>query len=78
MDYQVLFNIAIATVGFLAGFLMKAMWDAIRDLEEKVHTDFVRRDDFKDAIKEIRQDINVIFSKIEATVTLIYKRLESK
>ena len=78
MDYQVLFNIAIGAAGFMGGFLMKVMWDAIRDLEEKVHTDFVRRDDFKDAIKEIRQDINVIFSKIEATVTLIYKRLESK
>jgi hypothetical protein len=78
MDYQVLFNISIAAASFLAGFLMKVMWDAIRDLEEKVHTDFVRRDDFKDSIKEIRQDINVIFSKIEATVTLIYKRLEGK
>jgi hypothetical protein len=78
MDYQVLFNVAVGVSGFLAGFFLKVMWDAIRDLEDKVHTDFVRRDDFKDAIKEIRQDINVIFSKIEATVTLIYKRLEGK
>lgn len=78
MDYQVLFNISVGIAGFLSGFFMKVMWDAIRDLEDKVHTDFVRRDDFKDAIKEIRQDINVIFSKIEATVTLIYKRLEGK
>jgi hypothetical protein len=78
MEYQVLFNIAIAATGFLSGFFMKVMWDAIRNLEEKMHEDFVRRDDFKDAIKELRQDINVIFSKIEATVTLIYKRLETK
>ena len=78
MDYQVLFNIAVGISGFLAGFFIKVMWDAIRDLEDKVHTDFVRRDDFKDAVREIRQDINVIFSKIEATVTLIYKRLEGK
>ena len=78
MDYQVLFNIAVGISGFLAGFFIKVMWDAIRDLEDKVHTDFVRRDDFKDAVREIRQDINVIFSKIEATVTLIYKRLDGK
>jgi hypothetical protein len=75
MDYQVLFNIAIASTGFLAGFFMKVMWDAIRDLEEKMHTDFVRRDDFKDAIKELRNDITSIFGKIEATVMLIYKKL---
>jgi len=78
MDYQVLFNVAVGVSGFLAGFFLKVMWDAIRDLEEKVHTDFVRRDDFKDALREIRQDINVIFGKIETTVMLIYNRLEGK
>jgi len=78
MDYQVLFNVAVGVSGFLAGFFLKVMWDAIRDLEDKVYMDFVRRDDFKDALREIRQDINVIFGKIETTVMLIYNRLEGK
>jgi len=78
MDYQVLFNITFGVASAAMGAILKTIWDAIRILEDKIHDDFVRRDDFKEAIRDIRQDINVIFSKIETTVSLIYKKLEDK
>lgn len=78
MDYQLLFNLTFGIASAAMGAILKTIWDAVRNLEDKVHDEFVRRDDFKEAIRDIRQDINVIFSKIEATVTLIYKKLEDK
>lgn len=78
MDYQTLFNIAFGVASAATGAILKTMWDAVRDLENKIHEDFVRRDDFKDAVREIKLDMNVLFTKIETTVSLIYKKLEDK
>ena len=34
MDQQQLFNVLFAIVGVLGGWWMKAMWDAVKDLEK--------------------------------------------
>lgn len=82
MEIQIILNWSFGIAIFLAGVVSKVFWDMIislkddvKELNEQVHKDFVRRDDFKDAIQEIRRDINTIFAKIEHTVTLIYKKL---
>jgi hypothetical protein len=33
MDYQVLFNIAILALGSLGGFILRAIWSNIKDLQ---------------------------------------------
>jgi len=43
-----------------------------------MHEDFVRRDDFKDAVKEIKDDMREGFGKIDKTLGLIFKKLEGK
>lgn len=89
---QVLFNWVIAVVGFLGGWILKVIWDAITDLKRdiramdtKMHEDFVRRDDFKDAITHVQKDMDEIktdmkegFKTVNATLGLIFKRLENK
>jgi len=89
---QVLFNWVIAVVGFLGGWILKVIWDAITDLKKdiramdtKMHEDFVRRDDFKDAMIHVQKDMDEIktdmkegFKTVNATLGLIFKRLESK
>ena len=59
---QMIFNWAVAAAGALGGWILKVIWDAIidlkkdlNDMETKMHEDFVRRDDFKDAVKEIKE-----------------------
>jgi hypothetical protein len=43
-----------------------------------MHDDFVRRDDFKDAVKDIKDDMKAGFNKIDSTLGLIFKKLEGK
>jgi hypothetical protein len=37
MDQQQLFNVLFAIVGVLGGWWMKAMWEAVKDLERADH-----------------------------------------
>lgn len=72
MDGQTLFNVAVATCGGLGGWMLKLIWDAIRDLKvdlrelnKEVHEDFARRDDFKEAVQEIKEMLAKIFDKLD-------------
>jgi hypothetical protein len=60
MDEQVIFNwIMWVSLGALGGWTLKVIWDSLMELrrdiktmDTKMHDDFVRRDDFKDAVRE--------------------------
>jgi hypothetical protein len=82
---QMIFNWAIAAAGALGGWILKVIWDAIVELKKdlqkmdtKMHEDFVRRDDFKDAVGDIKQDMKDGFNKMDSTLGLIFKKLEKK
>lgn len=82
---QMIFNWAVAAAGALGGWVLKVIWDAIvelkkdlRNMDVKMHEDFVRRDDFKEAVGEIKQDMKDGFNKIDSTLGLIFKKLEKK
>lgn len=82
---QVFFNWAVALSGALGGWILKVIWDAIvelkRDLQKidtKMHEDFVRRDDFKDAVTDIKSDMKDGFNKIDNTLGLIFNKLDHK
>jgi hypothetical protein len=82
---QVIFNWAVAVAGFLGGWVLKVIWDAITDLKKdiramdtKMHEDFVRRDDFKDAMAEHKQDMQQGFREIKDLIGVLFKKLDSK
>lgn len=82
---QMIFNWAVAAAGAAGGWILKVIWDAIvelkkdlRQMDVKMHEDFVRRDDFKEAVSEIKQDMKDGFNKIDNTLGLIFKKLEKK
>lgn len=82
---QMIFNWAVAIAGAAGGWILKVIWDAIvelkkdlRQIDVKMHEDFVRRDDFKEAVTEIKQDMKDGFNKIDNTLGLIFKKLEKK
>jgi len=52
--------------------------DDLKKLDTKMHEDFVRRDDFKDAVKEIKDDMKAGFISVDATLRLIFKKLDDK
>lgn len=82
---QMIFNWAVAAAGALGGWVLKVIWDAIvelkkdlRQMDVKMHEDFVRRDDFKEAVGEIKRDMKDGFNKIDSTLGLIFKKLDNK
>ena len=85
METQTIINIGFACAGIFGGWWMKIIWDSIQSLradvkglDAKMHEDFVRRDDFKDAVKDIKEDMKAGFNKIDSTLGLIFKKLEGK
>jgi len=85
MEPQVAFNWIVGVAGTLGGWTLKVIWDSIqslrsdvKNLDTKMHEDFVRRDDFKDAVKDIKDDMREGFNKIDSTLGLIFKKLEGK
>lgn len=69
---QTIVNWAFGLAGTLGGFVVKAMWDAIAqlrtdlaDLNRAIARDYVRRDDYRDDISEIKGLLSRIFDKLD-------------
>ena len=82
---QMIFNWIVAFAGAAGGWILKIIWDAIQDLKKdlkgidtKIHDDFVRRDDFKDAMSDHKQDMQNGFKEIKELIGALFKRLENK
>ena len=82
---QLVFNWAVAIAGFLGGWALKVIWDSISEvrkdlktMDTKMHEDFVRRDDFREAVREIKMDMKEGFRSVNDTLGLIFKKLDGK
>jgi len=68
MDYQVLFNIAVAIAGFFGGWTLNRIYIAIDRLDGDVRAmphNYVSRDDYKADIRDIREMLGKIFDKLD-------------
>ena len=72
MMLQDMFNAAIALCAVLGGWVLKTIWDSInilkydvKEITREINQDFVRREDFKDSIKEIKDMLGKIFDKLD-------------
>lgn len=82
---QTIINWIMAGGGAAVGWILKIIWDSIQDLKKdlkgmdsKMHDDFVRRDDFKDAMFEHKQDMQNGFREVKELIGALFKRLENK
>ena len=73
MDWQNLINLvggaALATIGWFA----RQLWDAVQKLKSDMSTlelsisnNYVKKDDFKDGIKELKEMLGKIFDKLDS------------
>ena len=68
MDYQVLFNIAVATAGFFGGWTLNRIYIAIDRLDGDVRAmphNYISKDDYKADIRDIREMLGKIFDKLD-------------
>ena len=57
MDSQFLFNIVATLAGTLVGWVLKVLWDAVRDLRDdvkEIEKGYVMKDDYRIDIAEIK------------------------
>lgn len=81
MDYQVLFNIAFTTAGFLGGWVLNNMTKAIERLDADVRDlpkTYVTKDDWREDMKALKSDMDKGFDKLDKTLGTIFKKLDGK
>lgn len=81
MDFQVLFNVAVCVAGFFGGWTLQRIYSAIDRLDSDVRNmpmTYVSKDDFKDVIKDLKEDMNNGFDKIDANIGTLFKKLDRK
>lgn len=74
MDQQ-LINWFFTLVGTLIGWILKIIWDAISELKtdmktlnKEIHEEFLRKDDYREDIADIKLMLNRIFEKLDTKV----------
>ena len=82
MDQTVL-NWIFAAAGAGAGWILKIVWDALtelrkdlRQIERDLPVVYTRKDDFKEEVRDLKEDMKIGFGKIEATLNALFKRLD--
>lgn len=82
---QTMFNWAVGLAGFLGGWVLKVVWDAVRDLRKdirQIERDlpevYVRKDDFREAVREMKETMREGFNKMDNTMNVIFKKLDRK
>lgn len=89
---QTIVNWLFAGFGATLGWVLKVVWDAIKELKadmKQIERDlpevYVRKDDFKvamtdikDDFKELKHDMKDGFNAVNNTLNLIFKKLDAK
>jgi hypothetical protein len=73
MDTQTLINFALGSLLALIGWLARQLWEAVERLKSDLHqievdlpSRYVRREEFSDALKEIKDLCRQIFDKVDS------------
>ena len=81
MDYQVLFNIAFGIAGVFGGWVLNNITKSIQRLDDDVrampHT-YVTKDDWKEAMKDMKDEMRSGFDRIENNLNNVFKKLDRK
>lgn len=91
MDQSII-NWLFAGFGAAIGWILKVVWDAIHDLkvdiraiEKDLPEIYVRRDDFRETMAEIktemremRHDMKVSFKHVDDTLNILFEKLNKK
>jgi len=92
MEHQVVINWLFVALGAAGGWVLKVIWDAIKELKadmKQIERDlpevYVRKDDFRMAIadikedfKDLKQDMHRGLEKIDSTLALLSRKLDAK
>lgn len=82
---QTILNWAFGLAGGLGGWILKVIWDAMKELRQdmrQIERDlseiYVRKDDFRDSVKDIKEMMHDGFNKVDNTLLLLFKKIDGK
>ena len=69
---QTLINALFGVAATALGWIIKSIYDAmnrlkddVKEIEKEIHRDYVRKDDFREDMKEVKEMLNAIFKRLE-------------
>lgn len=72
MESQDLINVAFGAVLMLSGWVLRTIWDAVnnlkqdlKELERGLPETYVRRDDYRDDMVEVKDILHKIFDRLD-------------
>jgi len=68
MEYQVIFNVGIALVGFIGGWMVNRVFvllDRIDAEMREIPMQYVSKDDYREDIREVKEMLGAIFKRLE-------------
>ena len=73
MEPQTMINIVLGVVLTIAGWFCRQIWDAVKELRDDLHRievdlpmHYIRRDEFTEGMREIKEMLGRIFEKLDA------------
>jgi hypothetical protein len=68
MEYQVIFNVGVALVGFTGGWMVNRVFvllDRIDADMKSIPQKYVAKEDYREDIREIKEMLGAIFKRLE-------------
>ena len=68
MEYQVIFNVGIALVGFIGGWMVNRVFvllDRIDADMKAIPITYVSKEDYREDIREVKEMLGAIFKRLE-------------
>lgn len=85
MDWQTIINIGGGSLLAALGWFAREIWDAVKELRRDMHRlerdlpeVYARKDEMRESFKEVKQDMNQGFTKIENMIGQLFDRLNAK
>ena len=73
LETQTLVDLALGSVLAVIGWFARQLWDAVKHLQEDIHkievdlpTYYVKREEFSDSLREIKDLCRQIFDKVDS------------
>lgn len=75
MDPQMMINLVAGSVLAVLGWFARVLWESVNKLQEDLHqlevdlpSNYIRRDEFADNMKEIKEMLGKIFDRLDNKV----------
>ena len=72
LDHQVIINAGLGVLLALVGWFARQVWDAVKDLQREIRDievdlprNYIRRDEFMDNMREIKDMLGKIFDRLD-------------